>query len=101
MGSRWAPALAFVCVFLGLSGCVPGPAGTPSAQLPPSQIFEAVKPAVVIVEAADAVTWSVPEPSIDPNKQGQLQDRLQAMVNAGTVAANQNALKRATVQLIT
>ena len=101
MGSRWALAWAFVCIFLGLAGCTPGPAGTPRGQLPPSQIFEAVKPAVVIVEAADSVTWSVPEPSIDPSKQGQLQDRLQAMVNAGTVAANQNALKRATVQLIT
>src|SRR2546428_11516416 len=101
MGSRWALAWAFVCIFLGLAGCPPGPAGTPRGQLPPSQIFEAVKPAVVLVEAAQSVTWSVPEPNIDKSKEGQLHDRLLAMVKAGTVAANQETLKRATAQLIT
>jgi serine protease Do len=94
-----------LCVFflglLGLCGCSPGPGGAPSAQLPPSQIFEAAKPAVVLVEAAESVTWSVPEPSIDQSRQTQLQDRLLAMVRDGTVPASQDALKRATVQLIT
>ena len=102
MGSRRALNWVFLCcVFLGLSGCTQGSTAPPRAQLPPSQIFEAVKPAVVLVEAAQSVSWSVPEPVIDSSKEGQLRDRLQAMVRAGTVAPNQEALKRATVQLIT
>jgi S1-C subfamily serine protease len=101
MGSRSTVACAFVCVILGLAGCAPGSPGIASAQLPPSQIFEAVKPAVVLVEAAESVSWSVPEPSLDPSKKGQLHDRLTAMVRAGTVAPNEDALKRATAQLIT
>jgi serine protease Do len=101
MGSRWTFAWAFVCIFLGLSGCTPVAVGAPRAQLPPSQIFEAVKPAVVLVEAAQSVSWSVPEPNIDKSKEGQLQDRLLSLVRAGKLAANPEALKRATVQLIT
>jgi serine protease Do len=101
MGSRWALAWVFVCVFFVLSGCAPGPAGSASSQLPPSQIFESVKPAVVLVEAAESVSWSVPEPNIDQSKAAQLNERLLAMVRAGAVAPNQDALKRATVQLIT
>src|SRR2546423_14128308 len=101
MGSRWALAWVFVCAFLALSGCAPGAASTASSQVPPSQIFESVKPAVVLVEAAQSVSWSVPEPNIDQSKAGQLNERLLAMVRAGTVAPNQDALKRATAQLIT
>jgi serine protease Do len=101
MGSRWVLVWAFVCVFLGLAGCTPGSAGTSRAQLPPSQIFETVKPGVVLVEAAQSVSWSVPEPNIDSSKEARLRDRLLAMVRAGTVGASQDALKRATVQLIT
>jgi serine protease Do len=101
MGSRWALAWVFFCVFFALSACTPGPAGTAGSQLTPSQIFESVKPAVVLVEAAQSVSWSVPEPNIDQSKVGQLNERLLAMVRAGTVAANQDALRRATAQLIT
>ena len=52
MGSRSALVWAYVCILLGLAACTPGPAGAAHAPLPPSQIFEAVKPAVVLVEAA-------------------------------------------------
>lgn len=101
MGSRWALAWLFVCVSLCLAGCTPGSSAQQRGQVPASQIFEAVKPAVVLVEAAQSVSWSVPEPAIDSSKEDQLRDRLQAMVRAGTVAGSQDALKRATVQLIT
>lgn len=101
MGSRWALAWVFFCVFLCLAGCTPGSSAQQRGQVPASQIFEAVKPAVVLVEAAQSVSWSVPEPVIDSSKESQLRDRLEAMVRAGTVAGSQDALKRATVQLIT
>src|ERR1700737_795034 len=106
MGSRSALVWGFVCILLGLPGCPPGPFGgahtqLPHSPLPPAKSCEAVKPAVVLVEAAQSVSWSVPEPNIDTSKEGQLHDRLLALVRAGTVAPNQEALKRATVQLIT
>jgi len=105
MGSPLASARALLCVLfttlLATSGCALGPAAAPSAELPPSQIFEAAKPAVVLVEAAESVSWSVPKPVIDQSKQAQLNDRLLAMVRAGTVSPSQDALRRATVQMIT
>jgi serine protease Do len=100
MGSRSTLAWLLICAALA-AGCTPGQASGADAQLPPGQIFEASKPAVVLVEAAESVRWSVPEPRVDPSKEGQLQSRLMAMVRAGTVAPSQEALKRATVQLIT
>jgi serine protease Do len=101
MGSRWTLAWLFFCAVLGAAGCIPGQPSGADTQLPPGQIFEASKPAVVLVEAAEAVRWSVPEPKVDPSKEGQLQDRLLAMVRVGSLAPNQDALKRATVKLIT
>ena len=102
MGRYAALARALVCLgfALALSGCVAQPSAA-DQQLSTAQIFEATKPAVVLVESAEAVTWSVPEPRIDPSKQGLLQDQLAARVRAGTVGSSEDALKRAAVELIT
>ena len=102
MGSRTALTRVLLCLAFAavLSGCSLQPSA-PADQLSATQIFEASKPAVVLVEAAQAVSWSVPEPRIDPSKQGMLQDQLAAMVRAGTIGSSEDALKRAAVQLIT
>jgi S1-C subfamily serine protease len=69
--------------------------------LNPDEVFEAAKPAVVMVEADNSVTWSVPFPEITPPKQKQLQDRLVAMVLAGQVANTDRAIGAAEVRLLT
>jgi S1-C subfamily serine protease len=101
MGSRWISACAVLLVVLGLGACAPGQSRPTPVERPPSQVFEAAKPAVAIVEAALGVTWSVPQPDIDQGKQTQLQSRLLAMVRSGALAPTQDALRRASVQLIT
>jgi S1-C subfamily serine protease len=101
MGSRRTTVLAALIVCLGLLLVPSDQAQAAEAERPSSQVFEAAKPAVVIVEAAEAVTWSVPQPDIDQGKQGQLRDRLLALVRSGSVAPNEEALKRASLQLIT
>jgi S1-C subfamily serine protease len=101
MGSRrTTTVLAALIVCLGM---VLVPSDQPQAtevERPSPQVFEAAKPAVVIVQAAEAVTWSVPQPDIDPGKQSQLRDRLLALVRSGSIAPTEDALKRASVQLI-
>lgn len=58
------------------------------------------KPAVVIVEADNAVTWSVPQPTLAAPKAQQLRDRLTALVRAGLVANNQAAIGQAAITLL-
>ncbi|HKF78590.1 MAG TPA: S1C family serine protease [Candidatus Dormibacteraeota bacterium] len=79
----------------GACSPLPAPAG-PSSE----QVFEAVKPAVVIVETDDAVTWSVPQPMLTAAREQQLRSRLQAMVRAGQVANTQAAIGQAAVRLL-
>lgn len=85
--------------FAGLAACSPLQPGPP-ASLTPNDVFEATKPAAVIIEADNAVTWSVPQPVLTPQKQQQLQSRLVAMVRAGQVASDQAAIGQAAVQLL-
>jgi serine protease Do len=101
MGSHLTSACAVLLVVLGLGACAPGQGQAIPVERPPTQVFEAAKPAVAIVEAALGVTWSVPQPDIDQSKQTQLQNRLLAMIRSGALAPNQEALRRASVQLIT
>jgi serine protease Do len=75
------------------------PAG-PGAALAPDQVFEAAKPAVVIVETDNAVTWSVPQPSLTTAKAQQLRSAVAAMVRTGQVANNDTAIGQASVKLL-
>jgi len=83
---------------LAVSACWPLQAGT--RKVGPDEAFEAAKPAVVIVESENAVTWSIPTPEITPAKQKEATDRLIAMVRAGQVALNQKAIDQALIKLV-
>jgi S1-C subfamily serine protease len=88
---------AAVFLAAGLTSC-----SFPMAEagLTPAQVMDAAKPAVVIVEADNAVTWSVPQPTLTAAKAQQLRDRLTAMVRAGQVANNQTAIGQAAISLL-
>lgn len=90
----WVVAL---CALM-FAGCMPAQFG--DRKVGPDEIFEASRPAVVIVEADNAVTWSVPQPELSPAKANQLQDRLIAMVRAGQVQPTQEAVEQAALDLI-
>ena len=90
--------LAVLAVALALSACslpLPG-----LATLTQEEVFEAAKPAVVIVETINEVTWSVPQPALTPQKEQQLRDRLVAMVRAGQLANTQAAIGQAAARLL-
>jgi S1-C subfamily serine protease len=89
-------ALAALAVLSACSVSVPG---TPT--LSTTDVFEAVKPAVVIVETDNAVTWSVPQPTLTALKEGQLRNTVVAMVRSGQVANNETAIGQASVKLLT
>lgn len=86
---------------LALAACAPGQPQEKSRDLPATQVFEAAKPAVVIVETAATVTWSVPQPEFDQSKQGQLTDRLTSLVRSGSAAPSEAALNQAALQILT
>ncbi|HEY7199459.1 MAG TPA: trypsin-like peptidase domain-containing protein [Candidatus Dormibacteraeota bacterium] len=94
LGLRLAPA-----VLLALWACSPLSPGVPTYS--PLDIFEAAKPAVVMVETDNAVTWSVPQPSLTPQKEQQLRSAVVAMVRSGQVANNESAIGQASVRLLT
>jgi S1-C subfamily serine protease len=89
-------ALAALAV---LSACSPSLPGT--STLSTTDVFEAVKPAVVIVETDNAVSWSVPQPSLTAQKETQLRNTVVNMVRAGQVANNETAIGQASVKLLT
>jgi serine protease Do len=95
-GARLACILA-VCT-LALSACWPQQLGV--RRLGPDEVFEVAKPAVVIVEADNAVTWSIPAPDFTADKQKALEDRLVAMVLAGQIPLDENAIKEAGLKLL-
>jgi S1-C subfamily serine protease len=86
---------------LAVAACQSAPPPPPDPKLPAAEVFETAKPAVVLVETVASVTWSVPQPEIDKKKQGQLNDRLAALVRSGSVAPTQAAFNRAALQIVT
>jgi serine protease Do len=90
--------LAALAVTLTMGACslpLPG-----LATLTPEEVFEAAKPAVVIVETVNEITWSVPQPALTPQKEQQLRDRLVAMVRVGQLANTQAAIGQAAAGLL-
>jgi serine protease Do len=85
-------------VAVALAACAPPLPGM--THLGPDEVFEAVRPAVVIVEADNSVTWSVPQPMLTPQKEQQLRDRVVAMVRAGQVPNTEAAIGQAAVGLL-
>jgi S1-C subfamily serine protease len=81
-----------------LSACSLSTPGDPS--LSTRDVFEAAKPAVVIVETDNAVTWSVPQPTLTAQKENQLRNAVVAMVRTGQVANNEAAIGQASVRLL-
>jgi len=81
-----------------LSACSLSDPGDPS--LSAGDVFETAKPAVVIVETDNAVTWSVPQPTLTVQKENQLRSAVVAMVRAGQVANNETAIGQASVRLL-
>jgi len=92
-----ARALLSVAVAIAAAACAPPGAGV---RLEADEVFEAVRPAVVIVEADNAVTWSVPQPTLTAQRAQQLRDRVVAMVRAGQVANTEPAIGQATLRLL-
>jgi len=88
-------ALAALAV---LAACSLSAPGVPTFST--AAIFEAVKPAVVIVETDNAVTWSVPQPMLTAVKEQQLRNAVVAMVRSGQVANNETAIGQASVKLL-
>jgi S1-C subfamily serine protease len=82
---------------LAATACT-APLGTPG--LSPAQVFEAVRPGVVIVETDDQVTWSVPQAVLTPEREAQLRARVVAMVRAGQVANTTAAIGQASLELL-
>jgi serine protease Do len=81
-----------------LSACSLTAPGVPT--LSAGDVFEAAKPAVVIVETDNQVTWSVPQPTLTGQKELQLRNTVVAMVRAGQVANNETAIGQASVKLL-
>jgi len=88
-------ALAALAVASACSLSAPG-----DPMLTTADVFDAAKPAVVIVETDNAVTWSVPQPTLTPQKEQQLRNTVVAMVRAGQVANNETAIGQASVKLL-
>ena len=93
LGVAWA--LAGLAMLSACSLSVPG-----DTTLSTRDVFEAAKPAVVIVETDNAVTWSVPQPSLTAQKAQQLRNAVVAMVRAGQVANTDTAIGQASVRLL-
>ncbi|HSR22373.1 MAG TPA: hypothetical protein VLW53_02400, partial [Candidatus Eisenbacteria bacterium] len=74
---------------------LPGPGARTAAEL-----FEDAKPAVVLVEAASTVTWSVPQPVLTPQRAEQLRNQVVAMVQAGRVPNTEAEIGQAGVRLL-
>jgi serine protease Do len=83
---------------LALGGCSIPVAGPVS--LSPETVFEAAKPAVVIVETVNEVTWSVPQPTLTVQKEEQLRTQLVAMVRAGQLANTEAAIGQAAARTL-
>ena len=95
----WAPAaLLLLLLLLLLLACSRSGPGTPV--LSPQELFEVAKPAVVMVETDNAVTWSVPQPTLTPQKAQQLRNAVVAMVRAGQVANTEAAIGQASIRLL-
>jgi len=90
---RWVPL-----ALLALWACSPAAPG--GAAFSPQEVFEAAKPAVVMVETDNAVTWSVPQPALTTQKEQQLRNAVVAMVRSGQVANNETAIGQASVRLL-
>jgi S1-C subfamily serine protease len=89
----WAlAALTLLCA------CSLSTPGDPS--LSTGDVFDTAKPAVVIVETNNGVTWSVPQPTLTVQKENQLRNAVVAMVRAGQVANNETAIGQASVKLL-
>jgi S1-C subfamily serine protease len=91
-------ALWALAALAALSACSLNVPGDPT--LSTGDVFEAAKPAVVIVETDNAVTWSVPQPTLTAQKGQQLRNAVVAMVRAGQVANNETAIGQASVKLL-
>jgi S1-C subfamily serine protease len=97
-GVKVNPVLWALAALAFLSACSLSTPGDPS--LSTADVFEATKPAVVIVETDNAVTWSVPQPTLTAQKEQQLRNAVVAMVRAGQVANNETAIGQASVKLL-
>jgi S1-C subfamily serine protease len=95
---RLNPAAWALAALTILSACSLSDPGDPS--LSTSDVFETAKPAVVMVETDNAVTWSVPQPTLTPQKETQLRNAVVTMVRAGQVANNETAIGQASVKLL-
>jgi len=91
-------SLAALVAAVVVAACSPGPRAM--VELSPLGVFEAAKPAVVIVETSNAVTWSVPQPVLTSQKTLQLRNTVVAMVRSGQVANNETAIGQASVKLL-
>jgi S1-C subfamily serine protease len=90
--------LVLAVAALVLGACSPLAAG--AASLTPQDVFEAAKPAVVMVETDNAVTWSVPQLALTPQKEQQLRNAVVGMVRSGQVSNNETAIGQASVRLL-
>ena len=90
--------LMVLAALVALAACSFGGPGTPTYS--PPEIFEAAKPAVVLVETDNAVTWSVPQLMVTPQKGQQLRTAVIAQVRAGQVANNETAIGQASVRML-
>lgn len=87
--------LAALVVLAACSPLTPG-----ATTLAPDDIFETAKPAVVIVETDNAVTWSVPQPVLTSQKTQLLRNQVLAMVRSGQVQNTESAIGQASVRLL-
>jgi serine protease Do len=98
---RWGGLVGSVAgVSLLAAGVACGSGGTGAATLRPGDLFETAKPAVVILETDNAVTWSVPEPALTAQKAQQLHTAVQAQVRSGQVASTESAMGQASARLL-
>jgi len=97
-GVKQTPLAWALAALVALSACSLSVPGDPT--LSTMDVFEAAKPAVVIVEAVNAVAWSVPQPTLTAQKEQQLRNAVVAMVRAGQVANNETAIGQASVKLL-
>lgn len=91
---------AILAVFLLACTSCAAPQLTREQAQAPADVFEIAKPAVVVVATDTAVTWSVPEVTMTPEKQRQLVDRVVAMALARKIGTSEEALARAAADLI-
>lgn len=96
---RLRAALAVTAVLLTApAACMPALPGLGARTA--AELFEDAKPAVVLVEAASTVTWSVPQPVLTPQRAEQLRNQVVAMVQAGRVPNTESEIGQAGVRLL-